>query len=673
MRSPFTAEPMELSEYASAPVVKRGLVYAKEGRVLEVVRSGDRLMARVQGTGESPYLVTIDWDGEEAVSDCTCPFTAEPFCKHAIAVLAAAGGRDHEEGEWVPPALPRRVEEISVRRERGRQEVEEGLAIRAVDGARTFGCYDVVSRSGRTYRVEIRSFRDRANWCTCLDYQTNLLGTCKHVEAVLHRIRRRFPRQAERLARSLPPQTFVTVDRTGEPRLRIFRGARLPKRLSELLDGFFDPEGFLRADPAADFPRFRREAEGMPDLIVGGDALDFAGRQQEESAAEVRGRREAAARVLACGPRLPGVAAELFPYQTEGVAFLAGTGRALLADDMGLGKTVQAIAASRWLMDREAARRTLVVCPASLKHQWAREIERFTGFAPVVVTGGVPARLASYRSRAPYTIVNYELVLRDAAGIGEFAPDLLILDEAQRIKNWRAKTADAVKAIRSRFAFVLTGTPIENRLDDLYSIMQVVDRRILGPLWHFNERFVELSPSGTRVMGYRNLGRLRETLKPAFLRRDRELVLSQLPPRSDNRYYVEMTGTQRTYMEEAVRKAKVLLRMAEKRPLSPEELKRLMMNFQNARMACDAAGLVDKETSGSPKLDEFARILEEVCGDGGRKVVVFSEWEKFLRMAADRADQLGIVSCFLSGSVPVAKRGVLIDRFRTDPSVKVFF
>ncbi len=122
-----------------------------------------------------------------------------------------------------------------------------------------------------------------------------------------------------------------------------------------------------------------------------------------------------------------------------------------------------------------------------------------------------------------------------------------------------------------------------------------------------------------------------------------------------------------------MQRARILLNIAEKRPLSPVEHKRLMAALLRARMARNAAGLVDHETRGSPKLDEFSRVLAELCADPRRKVVVFSEWERMIRRAADRAKRLGIGHLILSGSVPTAKRGALLDRFREDPDARVFF
>ncbi len=380
------------------------------------------------------------------------------------------------------------------------------------------------------------------------------------------------------------------------------------------------------------------------------------------------------AEVRAAGAEQPGLRMRLYPYQVEGVAFLASRGRALLADEMGLGKTAQAIAAMAQLVRRGEVRRTLIVCPASLKHQWLREIRQFTGLGTEdvgVVAGAREARQAIYAEAPPVLVTSYELARADERELSEVAPDLLILDEAQRIKNWRTRTASVVKGLKSRFAFVLTGTPLENRLDDLYSLMQVVEPHLFGPLWRFNEEFTTLDGAG-RPTAYRNLDRLRTRIAPVVLRRRKEEVLPDLPDRLVSRLTVPMTREQQEIHAEAEETAARLLAILKRRPLSPVEEQRLMRAFQRMRMACDAAGLVDKKTRGAPKLDEVERLLEEICLGDGRKVVVFSEWERMQAMAAEVCERLRVGYVRLHGGVPSGARGRLIDRFRDDPKCLAF-
>ena len=175
----------------------------------------------------------------------------------------------------------------------------------------------------------------------------------------------------------------------------------------------------------------------------------------------------------------------LFPYQIRGALFAACRGRAVLADDMGLGKTIQAIAAAELLRRRRGIERVLVVAPASVKYQWKTEIEKFCDLSTQVIDGQMPHRKKLYASPAFFNLTSYELVLKDIEDMHNLRPDLIILDEAQRIRNWATATARTIKQLKSRYAFVLTGTPLENKLEELYSVVEFVDGRRLGPAFRF--------------------------------------------------------------------------------------------------------------------------------------------------------------------------------------------
>src|SRR5205814_2087353 len=182
------------------------------------------------------------------------------------------------------------------------------------------------------------------------------------------------------------------------------------------------------------------------------------------------------------------LATPLLPYQVDGIAFAVGAGRAILADEMGLGKTIQGIGVAELLAREANVRKVLIVCPTSLKSQWRSEIRRFSHRSAEIVFGSAKDRPKSYAGDAFFTICNYEQVLKDIAHIERTPWDLVILDEGQRIKNWEAKTSRVVKGLASRFALVLSGTPLENRLDDLHSVAEFVDPHRLGPGFRFFHR-----------------------------------------------------------------------------------------------------------------------------------------------------------------------------------------
>jgi superfamily II DNA or RNA helicase len=667
---PFFFDREELQGIAGEQVVGDGLRYFKEHRVIAIDQDREKLWGQVEDEqAEIPFAVEIRVDAEGLLSlACDCIDSRTAACRHVVAALYAYADQKEASGQLLSAAETA----IKDRVKRGRAEV----VVEHLSGEPWFGTWQAASLStathfSRQYRVTIRSLQRRANICNCPDFLVNQLGTCKHIEAVLHKIAKR--KDYRQIKEQPAPVSYVCLawDVEDAPRLTLHRGRALSEELQAIFDGFFDAGGCFTGRLPDDLFRFAELVEGRGDVHLGEDALGFA-RQLAAAAAHRLRAEKIRAQISAGNCRLPGVKARLYPYQVEGAAFLAGTGRALLADDMGLGKTLQAIAAAAWLREHEGVRKVLIICPASLKQQWAREIERFTDLDSQVIQGAVAERGVQYRRDAAFFIINYELVLRDLSLITEtLRPDLIIMDEAQRIKNWRTKISAAVKLIPGRYAFVLSGTPLENRLEDLYSLMQVVDPKVLGPLWRYLVDFHVTDERG-KVLGYRNLSLLRQRLAPVMLRRDRRLVRDQLPDRIVQRIDVALTPKQRDLHDSAMSAAGSLAAIARKRPLTPGEQNRLLASLQQARMACNAAGLVDKETEGAPKLDELSDILDEICLQSGLKAVVFSQWERMTQMVEARLRRMGLGCVRLHGGVPTSRRGALLDRFRDDDSVQVF-
>ncbi len=321
-----------------------------------------------------------------------------------------------------------------------------------------FSNFRVASPSGMDYQTEIRDLDNRVFACSCPDFRINGLGTCKHIEATLIWLKRR--RKGEfRLARQTGSRRIDLVP--GTDTLSIERNfAQLPASLKP----HFDSSGTLTGDPAAvvakaaRFRWFRVSQEVAPFIESRRRAVERRELRRDYETGVVEGRHPE--HVTLC---------PLYPYQREGMLHLAFGERALLADEMGLGKTIQAIAACALLHHLGKARRVLIVTPASLKAEWEEQIRRFTSLTPRLIYGPRAVRARYYADPDPpfFTIVNYEQVVSDSLDINaRLQPDIVVLDEAQRIKNWATKTAQAVKRLQSRYAFVLTGTPIENRIDE---------------------------------------------------------------------------------------------------------------------------------------------------------------------------------------------------------------
>ncbi len=527
----FDAE--RLSTLASEATLKKGLAYFIENRVFALDAQEQMVIAQVEGSrADQPYWVELTRGADDQLQvACDCA-SDQPVCKHAIAALY----RYAEEfgGENSDQAIGGAMEEaIAERVKKGRNEVKVTL----ISGNLGFGTWQATSIISatpwqRSYQVHIRSLTARMNYCTCPDLASNRLGTCKHIEAVLHMTKKRPEYKLLKAAGTPLSFVYLAWESATNPQLRIYKTAELATDLAIIINEFFSENGLFKARLPDDFFQFAQRVAGREDIQVGEDAQNYARQCAEDASHQLRAQ-QISKQILQTQGALPGIKAKLFPYQIAGVAFLASRGRALLADDMGLGKTLQAITASAWLADNAGVQKVLIICPASLKQQWAREIAKFTGRSVQIVQGVVENRVVNYRADALFFIINYELVLRDRSVICEILkPDLVILDEAQRIKNWRTKIASTVKSIPARYVFVLTGTPLENRLEDLYSLLQMVDARVLGPLWRCLLDFHVTDERG-KVIGYRNLSELRRRISPVMLRRNRSLVKDQLPDRTE--------------------------------------------------------------------------------------------------------------------------------------------
>jgi len=207
--------------------------------------------------------------------------------------------------------------------------------------------------------------------------------------------------------------------------------------------------------------------------------------------------------------------------------------------------------------------------------------------------------------------------------------DLIILDEAQRIKNWEAKTSRVIKALKSPFALVLTGTPLENRLDDLFSVVEFIDDRRLGPAFRFFNRHKVVDEKG-KLLGYKNLDELRAKLKPLLLRRTRKGVIKQLPPRTTQVLRIPPTEEQ---LDLQKGHRQIIQTIINKKYLTEMDLLRLQKALLMCRMCANSTFLVDKQGPGySSKLDELSQLLDQLMAEEDRKIVLFSEWTTMLNL-----------------------------------------
>jgi superfamily II DNA or RNA helicase len=571
-----------------------------------------------------------------------------------------------------PMGMDVKAWQTQLRRQYGRAQ---SFKLKNVGDDPVFSDFEVTNpQNGNRYRVAIRGANLGENYCACPDFATNDLGTCKHIEFVLGKLARK--RGGERaLARGFhPPYSEIYLLYGGERQIRFRRGADCPASLAKSAGELFvgPPAGTLPVENFQKLDLFLKAAQKSGhDLRCYEDALGFVA--QARDAAE---RLRIIDDEYPAGAQSPNlkhlVKTDLYPYQAEGALFAARAGRCLIGDEMGLGKTIQAIAAVELFARHFGAQRVLVICPTSLKHQWLREINRFTDRQALVIGGSRAVRAAQYARPGFYKIANYDVLAKDLEAINAWSPDVVIVDEAQRIKNWNTIAARALRRIDSPYAIVLTGTPLENRLEELLSIVQYVDRHRLGATWRLRHEHQTVDEAG-RVIGYRNLQQIGQSLKPILLRRRKSEVLKQLPPRVDNTVFVAMTNEQQAYHDENGETVdRIVSRWRKTGYLSDADQRRLTCCLMNMRMSCNSTYLLDHKTDHGAKVDELVTLLSEIFERPETKAVIFSQWVGTHELIIRRLKKQGWNYALFHGGVPSEQRGGLVDRFHADPACRVF-
>lgn len=333
----------------------------------------------------------------------------------------------------------------------------------------------------------------------------------------------------------------------------------------------------------------------------------------------------------------------LFDYQQEGVEFLLRRVRAMLADDMGLGKTTQAIAACHALYRSKRVRVGMIIVPSPLKPQWVREWKAVSDVPIQDVVGDNKRRRRTYEThRGGFLVVSYDQLRVDVEALRDLWPDVVVLDEAQKVKNEGTVTLKCLRHLDPLFRFALTGTPFENRPGELATILGWVVPGQIPPAWWVGAR--HRRESAGEVDGLRNLEELRSRLAPHVLRRSRLEVLDQLPSRRDEYVQIPMLQDQLDAHDALQRP------IARAAASTDPQVKDALVGLLNQQRAlCFGTALFDDELrrrltsapftpeaakkAGMPKLEALRELVQQLVGQG-RKTIIFSEWVSAIEWAS---------------------------------------
>ena len=456
----------------------------------------------------------------------------------------------------------------------------------------------------------------------------------------------------------LDPATAATLDRLGLTAEDVFAGGRPAKHRLHVLQLALEAEALAQRD-----------------------------------ALLVHVLQDRAARIAALPPAtLPAnLRATLRPYQLEGFQFLShlsaqGFG-GILADDMGLGKTVQTLA---WLLHLSAGRddlrvvrnvtpepdrtepvppsaqpfRALIVCPKSVTHGWLAETARFAPDLGIAAFNTDTQSATAAITKAPQLLVaNYTQLRLHAPAFRAQAWDVVVLDEGQFIKNPGSQVAVSARSLRAKHRVVLTGTPIENRLADLWSLFAFAQPGLLGDQASFRRQYNEADPQA--------LARLHRRVRHFLLRRTKAQAAPDLPPRTEDEIIVELEGEQRSLYEAELKRARAHLLGVDTKSALDAVRFHVLASLLRLRQICCHPALVDPAHADLPsaKLEALLERVEELAEEG-HQVLVFSQFVGMLEIIRDRLVAAGIGHLMLTGATE--NRAELVETFQTDPTKTVF-
>ncbi|MHC1777480.1 MAG: DEAD/DEAH box helicase [Lentimicrobium sp.] len=525
------------------------------------------------------------------------------------------------------------------------------------------GDHILTNENGVKYKVFLRDFANETGYSDSMDSRLNKLGTTKHIMFAFKELKENHALY-KRLDKTYP---FIEVycDPLNEYKISWHYPHIMPVNEQLLISRYFKRATFIEDSEVMAFLGFLNEAVDFQMIRI---------RPEVQEKIEAAFEEEMLDRLReGFVPDYSLIKADLFLYQKEGVEFALFRKTAIIADEMGLGKTLQAIITAIQKKAVFGFRKTLVVCPASLKEQWKKEIEKFTSEKALVVDGLPDEREKLYQGEDHFFyIINYETILRDRLALNKSNFDFLILDEAQRIKNYETKTASSVSKLLVKHVLVITGTPIENRLIDIFSLVSAINPRFFGPLWEFSYQHCLFDPVKlNKINGYFDLQKLNKRLDKILIRREKRKVLEQLPNVQQFNIPVKLSPLQADYHAGY---ARGIASIISKKFMTPYDLQKLQLLLASMRMVCDSTYLIDEETNESPKLEELKYMLLEKLDvtNSDKKIIIFSEWIKVHKLIGQVLRENNIGFAELNGSVPVKLRGELIRKFETNPQIKIF-
>lgn len=607
------------------------------------------------------YLVKIDI-GDTLQTTCTCK--TDNVCRHRAAALMQFHELIKLDEDHMPPAGIKYTRSGMIKRvveERKLKAAKAPYTIQYADNM--YGEHLLTNERGIQYKLTFRDIERKHGYCSCPDYKTNKLGTCKHLIFAFEHLHK----DDHTLEEALPKYPFIEVflNPFRDYKVSWFYPEKIFGEVAELFYRYFGNKKFIEDEEVEILLGFFNHLDKFKQILVRAEVYEKVEKISERAAI----KRIAANTKL----NFDNMNTKLLLYQKQGIEFATFRKGAVIADELGLGKSLQAIVTAIKKREIFGFTNTLIICPATLKNQWKNEIETFAGEQVKIIEGSSEERQSLYADDGVYfKIVNYETVMRDKDIITKFPVDFIILVEAQRIRNYSSQTSAVIKSIPYKHALVLSGSPIETELIDLYSIILFVDPDLLSPLWEFSYQHCFFdSQSKNTIVGYYDIPELKQKISGVLLRREKKQVIKQLPNISQINNPIKLSAYQKKMH---IKYAREVLDIYKNKIISTYDLQKSVQLIKKMRMLTGSSFLIDDTTNISPKLDELRHILSYKLHirKSKHKVVIFTEWVKMINIIARmlRLNKINFVE--ITDQTPAQERKKLIKRFEEDENCKIF-
>lgn len=353
----------------------------------------------------------------------------------------------------------------------------------------------------------------------------------------------------------------------------------------------------------------------------------------------------------------------LYNYQRIGAGFLCVVGSGLLGDAPGTGKSIQSLATTII----KQSKKTLIFCPASIKQTWHEEIAKWLPHKKsVIIKGTKIQREKQWFEDKDYYICNYEILLRDLIFMQQVKWNFIIIDEATRVSNPKAKTTIALKKIKANFRLALTGTPFNNSIQDIHSILDFCQKGILGSFWQFTEQYCTKDRFNA-IVGYKNLTELKEKIAPFMLRRLKSEVLHELPPKTFKTLYIEFSSLEKKMYKSV--KDEIIQELKELGIKNSRNLQHILTRMVRLKQIADSTELIFKNDFISSKLDILKELLISINAKEN-KTIIFTQFKEMALILMRELSEYNPL--LIAGNVSQEERHQNIQLFQNNNKYKVF-